>query len=97
MSHPVVQQKLDPGVSDNDVSANGVQDRHLSNGGHLGAQRSCNVHGAPQNEFRRVQLMRNPNAPPNTPAGIGVQFARPKGQMGACHILALSTEVSASS
>ena len=103
VSLPVVQQKLDPGVpdntgvSDNNVSANGVQDHHLSNGGHLGAERSGNDHGAPQNELRRVQLMRNPNAPQNTPAGIGLQFARPKGQMGACHILALSTDVSVSS
>ena len=103
VSLPVVPQKLDPGVpdntgvSDNNVSANGVQDHYLINGGHSGAQRSGNDHGAPQNEFRRVQLMRNPNAPQNTPAGIGLQFARPKGQMGACHILALSTDVSVSS
>ena len=50
--------------------------------------------GAPQPEFRSVQIMRNPDAPPNTSAGIGLQFARPRGEMGACHILAVSTEVS---
>ena len=56
-------------------------------------QLSGDLQRAPQDELRRVQIMRNPSAPPNAPAGIGLQFARPRGQMGACHILALSTEV----
>ena len=47
----------------------------------------------PADEFRTVQIMRNPNPPPNSPAGLGLQFARPRGEMGACHIVALITEV----
>ena len=46
-----------------------------------------------QVEYRTVQIMRNPNVLPTMPAGIGLQFARPRGEMGACHILAISTEV----
>ena len=47
----------------------------------------------PQAEFRTVQIMRDPNAPPSGQSGIGLQYARPRNEMGAVHILALSTEV----
>ena len=46
-------------------------------------------------DCRTVQILRNPDALPGTAAGIGLQFARPRGQMGACHVLALKDDMPA--
>ena len=46
-------------------------------------------------DCRTVQILRNPNALPGTAAGIGLQFARPRGQMGPCHVLALKDDMPA--
>ena len=43
--------------------------------------------------FRNVQVVRDPSAPQDTLGGIGLQFARPRGQMGPAHILAMTSEV----
>jgi len=43
--------------------------------------------------FRNVHVMRDPSVPQNTLGGIGLQFARPRGQMGPAHILAMTSEV----